>query len=449
MTPVERTEPPEPTEPDRATSPLMSTALIDAVESTAGLVQAFKTAGYRLYLVGGAVRDLLAAETSATDGDSTEKITDLDFTTDAQPAEITQLVRPFASAVWTQGERFGTIGAKIGDRLVEITTHRAEVYEDTSRKPTVTFGRSIDDDLARRDFTINAIAVSLPDLELVDPYDGRADLAAGMLRTPLAPEVSFTDDPLRMLRAARFLARFGLEPAPELGEAAAAGADRLSIVSAERVQAELEKLLAVADPRPAFLFLERTGLLDQVVPDLGSVAADDRREALALATAEGSPLVRRAGLLLPLGARAAADTLRRLRYGRSVTTDTTRLVAAVPEIMAADLTDRSVRTIVDRIGLDRIPELLQLSDNLHHQRRPNGPNPFRHRMELLATTEDLADLEPPIGGGDLIERIGIEPGPDVGRAVAFLKERRLADGPMSEDDAIAAVTDWLTESTDQ
>ena len=433
---------------------LSSPALVAIADSMADLVDAFEGAGHHLYLVGGAVRDLLADHGASGHGGSGRggsgrggvNATDLDFTTAALPAEITRLVEPFASAVWTQGERFGTIGAKVGDVLVEITTHRAETYDERSRKPTVMFGRSIEDDLARRDFTINAIAVSLPGRVLVDPHGGRADLAAGVLRTPLAPEVSFTDDPLRMLRAARFLARFRLRPSPEVLVAARAGADRLAIVSAERVQAELEKQLAVDDPGPGFEFLDKTGLLDQVLPEFAALTPDARAEALAVAAADAGVLVRRAGLLVPIGS-SAGGALRRLRYSRSAAKDTARLVDAVPSTLTPTVSDGTVRTVLDRIGLDLANDLIALSDAIRSHRALSGSNPFGLTMNRLAEREDLTDLEPPVRGGELIARLGLEPGPVVGEAVAFLKTRRLEDGPMTESQALASVRAWLAEAT--
>jgi poly(A) polymerase len=440
-----------------------SPALVEVAESVTGLVDAFASAGHRLYLVGGAVRDLLVAERHPSPGTTDEAagdfadldftdldfadpdFTDLDFTTDAVPAEIARLVKPFSSAVWTQGERFGTIGAKVGDRLVEITTHRAEAYDDASRKPVVTFGHSIEDDLARRDFTINAIAVLLPGRELVDPFDGQADLTAGLLRTPLAPEVSFSDDPLRMLRAARFLARFHLRPAAELVAAAEAGAARLAIVSAERVQAELEKQLAITEPGPGLDFLYGTGLLDHVVPELARDAGA-RAEAVALAGAAGSPLVRRAGLLVPIGVADAAAALRRLRYSRAATAETLRLVGTVPETLTAEVGDKTVRVTLDSIGFDHVDELIRLSDNVRRHRQLPGPNPFQLAMDRLAEREDLTDLDPPVSGGDLIAHLGMKPGPAVGDAVAFLKKRRLESGPMTESEALAWVEEWLADA---
>ncbi len=199
---------------------------------------------------------------------------DLDFTTDARPDNIEQLVTGWADAVWTQGKRFGTIGCRRGGRTYEITTHRAEAYRPDSRKPEVVFGDDVEADLSRRDFTINAMALRLPELELIDPFDGLADLSARRLRTPLDPEVSFGDDPLRMLRAARFVAKLDLEPDPELVEAVRTGHGRLAIVSAERIRDELDKIIMLPTPSVALWFVVRTGLAEEFLPELPALALE-------------------------------------------------------------------------------------------------------------------------------------------------------------------------------
>ena len=231
------------------------------LEETRPLAERFAAAGRRLYLVGGIVRDLLL--------DRDLDRPDLDFTTDARPEETRAIAGPLAEAIWDQGERFGTIGVQHGGRTWEITTHRAEAYDPASRKPSVTFGDRVEDDLARRDFTVNAMALTLPDAVLVDPYDGVADLLVHhRLRTPLTPEESFGDDPLRMMRAARFIAGYGLKPDPALVEAAATMATRLEVVSAERIRDELHKLLAVDDPAAGLWFLHDTGLFEHFLPEI-------------------------------------------------------------------------------------------------------------------------------------------------------------------------------------
>src|SRR3954453_7148435 len=219
------------------------------LDEVAPLAERFSARGHRLYLVGGSVRELLLGAT----GDDH----DLDFTTDARPPQIKACLDGVADAIWTQGERFGTIGAKRGERIYEITTFRAESYTDESRKPHVTYADEIDLDLSRRDFTVNAMALEVTQgaiPALVDPFGGAADLMTKVLRTPLAPEISFSDDPLRMLRAARFIARYDLQPRDELVEAATRLASRLAIVSAERIRDELDKLIVLDHPAAGLFF---------------------------------------------------------------------------------------------------------------------------------------------------------------------------------------------------
>ncbi len=199
---------------------------------------------------------------------------DYDLTTDARPDEIERIVGGWADALWTQGKRFGTIGCRHGGRIYEITTHRAEVYRPDSRKPEVSFGDDIGADLSRRDFTVNALALKLPEMALVDPFDGLGDLAAGRLRTPLDPEVSFGDDPLRMLRAARFAARFDLRPDEALIDAVRAGHGRLAIVSAERIRDELDKIVVLPRPSAALWFVVETGLAQEFLPELPAMALE-------------------------------------------------------------------------------------------------------------------------------------------------------------------------------
>jgi poly(A) polymerase len=237
------------------------------LDATAELAERFRAADRTLYLVGGSVRDALFPAGAAADPD-------FDLTTDARPDVIERLVRGWADDVWTQGARFGTIGCRRGGQIFEITTHRAEVYVPDSRKPEVTFGDDIEQDLSRRDFTVNALALRLPEMELVDPFDGLGDLAAGRLRTPLDPEVSFADDPLRMLRAARFMARFSLKPDPALESAVEAMHERLSIVSRERIRDELDKIVVLDVPSEALWFVVRTGLAADFLPELPGLALE-------------------------------------------------------------------------------------------------------------------------------------------------------------------------------
>ncbi|MFM8389084.1 MAG: CCA tRNA nucleotidyltransferase, partial [Actinomycetota bacterium] len=238
----------------------------------APLTERFAAAGKRLYLVGGTVRDLLIGRGDATNVDAF----DFDATTDARPEETKKILAGWADALWTQGERFGTIGAKKNGRIYEITTHRAEAYSPDSRKPDVAFADAIDADLSRRDFTVNAMALELTGAEpaLIDPYNGAADLIARVLRTPLSPEESFSDDPLRMLRAARFIAALNLTPDPGLVAAVKNMADRLEIVSRERVQAELDRLIVLDHPTAGLWFLVDTGLAAHFFPELPAMSLE-------------------------------------------------------------------------------------------------------------------------------------------------------------------------------
>ncbi|HEY7071113.1 MAG TPA: HDIG domain-containing metalloprotein, partial [Acidimicrobiales bacterium] len=313
------------------------------------LAERFAASGHALYLVGGIVRDLVLGRVRPG--------ADIDLTTDAVPDETRALLDGWADALWTQGEAFGTIGARKGDTIFEITTHRAEAYREDSRKPHVVFATEVGQDLSRRDFTVNAMALRLPDIELIDPFDGVADLGAGVLRTPLSPEESFSDDPLRMLRAARFIAGYRLKPDDDLVAAVRALRDRLAIVSAERIRDELSKLLVVDDPSAGLWFLADTELADEFLPELRGLRLEQdpihrHKDVLAhtiAVVAKTSPrlVVRLAALLHDVGkpatraigpkgvsfhhhevvgARMARKRLQELRFSNDVIDDVQRLV---------------------------------------------------------------------------------------------------------------------------
>ena len=313
-------------------------ALSAALAAASGLARLFAAAGHRLYLVGGVVREAVAGR-SLTGAD-------LDCTTDARPPDVRRIVDGVATSVWAQGERFGTIGCVVDGQAFEITTHRAERYDPHSRKPAVTFGDDVEQDLARRDFTVNAMAVDTADGRLLDPHGGRQDLAAGLLRTPLDPEVSFGDDPLRMLRAARFIASHRLVPDAAVVEAVRHMGERLQIVAVERVRDEFEKLLLLGDPSDGFGFLFRTGLIERV---LAEIADRDPAEVGRVAAAVAAePVPRWASLFVRHPAEAAAACLRGLRSSTALAAAAAGLVGARIELAGADCTPPGVRRLVYR-----------------------------------------------------------------------------------------------------
>jgi len=409
----------------------------------ADLAETFTARGYQLYLVGGVVRDLFLGHHAEAD--------DIDLTTDAHPGVIREVLAPVATALWTQGERFGTIGATVNGRQLEITTHRAEAYQPDSRKPMVAFGQTVEEDLARRDFTINAMAVSLPDGELVDPHGGRNDLRDRLLRTPLSPRESFSDDPLRMLRAARFVPRFGLQVDPGVEAAALELADRLAIVSVERVQVELERLLVLEQPGPGVELLRRCGLLEQIVPALADLADGALDTAAALASAPGPVVVRRAGLLAPLGGQRGRQALTRLRYSKTDTSATMDLVSALPVATAPAATAEDVRVVTHRVGVEGVGLLRQLVENLRRLEPAkgtggtgagDGAGTFFVRFDDLARSEDLNNFSLPLSSADIMNNLGLEPGPLVGRATAELLRLRLRHGPLTRDEAQHRLATW-------
>jgi poly(A) polymerase len=438
------------------------------------LAEAFAAAGHRLYLVGGIVRDLLL-------GRELEPTSDIDLTTDARPAKVKELVGPLADAVWTQGERFGTIGVKLGDRVFEITTHRAEVYVEDSRKPEVAFGDRIEDDLARRDFTVNAMALSLPDPELIDPFEGAADLAAGRLRTPLAPEVSFSDDPLRMLRAARFLAGYGLEPDAALVEAVRSLGHRLEIVSAERIRDELDKLLVVPDPSAGLWFVVDTGLADHFLPELAEMRLEQdpihhHKDVLAhtlavVAKTRPDRIVRLAALLHDVGkpktrsftsdgvtfhhhevvgARMARDRMQALKYSNDDVETVRRLVYLHLRFHTYGMgwTDSAVRRFVRDAGdeLEDLIELTRCDCTTRNQRKASmlarRMDDLEERIAALRAKEEVDAIRPDLDGRQVMDRLGTGPGRHVGEALDMLLELRLEEGPLGEEEAGRRLDAW-------
>jgi poly(A) polymerase len=444
------------------------------LEAARPLAAVFERDGRRLYLVGGSVRDALV-------GDVDLDAIDLDLTTAARPDEVLALVRPVAEQVWEQGRDYGTIGVTVGGRTFEITTHRAEVYRADSRKPTVTFGDDVEVDLSRRDFTINAMALDLSSLRLVDPYGGAADLAARRLATPLDPEVSFGDDPLRMLRAARFLARFDLVADEALVAAATALAPRLEIVSAERVRDELDKLLLVDAPSVALWFVVRTGLAAQFLPELEALALEQdpihrHKDVLAHTLAvvdKTSPdrLLRLAALFHDVGkpktraigpdgvsfhhhevvgARMTRSRMEQLRYPGDEVDTVTRLVELHLRFHTYKMgwTDRAVRRYVRDAGehLARLNELTRCDCTTRNARRARElaarMDELEARIADLRTREALDAMRPELDGVAVMARLAIPPGPVVGEALAFLLDLRLDEGLLGPDEAGRRLDAW-------
>ena len=455
------------------------------LQATEDLARRFTGAGKTLYLVGGSVRDALFSGATPDNGSSNgDGRGDLDLTTDARPEETERLVRGWADAMWTQGARFGTIGARKGDHVYEITTHRAEVYVPESRKPEVTYGDDIVVDLSRRDFTINALALRLPDMELIDPFDGLADLAAGRLRTPLDPEVSFLDDPLRMLRAARFAARFSLTPDPALTDAITRLHGRLQIVSAERIRDELDKMIMVDVPSRALWFVVRNGLADEFLPELPAMALEQdpihrHKDVLAhtLAVVDKTSknrLLRLAALFHDVGkprtraitdggvsfhhhevvgARMTRVRMEALRYPSSDVDTVVRLVELHLRFHTYRLgwTDKAVRRYVRDAGplLDTLNELTRCDCTTRNAAKARAlarrMDELEARIAELRAQEELDAMRPDLDGNQIMEILGLTPGRAVGEARDFLMDLRIDEGPLGEAEAARRLRAWWAD----
>ncbi|MCB0986193.1 MAG: CCA tRNA nucleotidyltransferase [Microthrixaceae bacterium] len=447
------------------------------LEEVRPLAEAFVAAGHPLYLVGGVVRDLLLGRDRGAS-------TDIDLCTPAHPGEVKAIVAPLADAVWNQGERFGTIGLRMAGRDYEITTFRAESYEPDSRKPEVSFGDTIEVDLSRRDFTVNAMALSVPEPELIDPFGGAADLVAGVLKTPLEPDVSFADDPLRMLRAARFIAGYRLEPTAELVEAVRANAGRLEIVSGERIRDELDKLLVVPDPSAGLWFVVDTGLSDHFLPELSAMRLEQdpihhHKDVLAhtiavVAKTRPERLVRLAALLHDVGkprtrafgeggvtfhhhevvgARMARDRMKALKYSNTDVDAVRQLVYLHLRFHTYKMgwTDAAVRRFVRDAG-DHLPELIDLTRSdctTRNQRKAvtlaRRMDELEERIAALRQQEEIDAIRPDIDGARVMQHLGVGPGRHVGEALAHLLELRMEEGPLGEDEALRRLDRWWSE----
>ena len=458
------------------------------LEEMEPLAARFREAGHRLFLVGGTVRDLLLG---ASDAEVDFSTIDFDATTTATPDQIKAIVAPIADALWTQGERFGTIGLKIGDRPYEITTHRAEAYSPDSRKPDVQFATDIETDLSRRDFTINAMALELTSETptLVDPFGGAADLMTRTLRTPLSPEDSFSDDPLRMLRAARFVSQLEVTPDPAIIDAVTAMADRLSIVSAERIRIEFDRLMTTKRPTFGLWFLVDTGLVDHFLPELRlmrlaqdpihrhkdvlthtlavveNVQKQEDREfdfritrLAALYHDIGKPRTRGfkegKGVTFHhhevVGARMTRERMRAMKYPNADIDAVSELVAISGRFHTYQMgwTDSAVRRYVRDAG-DYLPELNVLVRCDCTTRNEKKAKILARRMDEMesriaevAAREELAQLRPELDGQKVMEILGVTAGPAVGAALEFLMDIRLEEGILGEDVVIARLREW-------
>lgn len=438
------------------------------------LAQLFVDAGREVYLVGGSVRDALIGVDQH----------DVDLTTNARPDEIQSLVAPWAEQVWLQGKTFGTVGCSRGDMQVEVTTFRAEVYRPDSRKPIVSFSDDITTDLSRRDFTVNAMALRLPDMELIDPYGGTADLAAKRLRTPMEPKVAFEDDPLRMLRAARFMTALSLEPEPELVRAVEQMANRLEIVSAERIRDELSRLIVLPDPSIGLWFYVRTGLAAQFLPELPGLMLEQdpihrHKDVLAhtiavVAKTRPDLRVRLAALLHDVGkprtrsfdsgavtfhhhevvgARMAKTRMRELHYPNDVTDDVVQLVYLHLRFHTYRMgwTDKAVRRYVRDAGplLDDLNQLVRCDCTTRNQAKARElsrrMDELEWRITELRAQEELDAIRPLLDGNQVMVFLGVNPGRVVGEALEMLLDVRLDEGPLGEEEAYKRLESWARE----
>jgi poly(A) polymerase len=443
----------------------------------------FAGAGEEIALVGGPVRDAMLGRLH----------NDLDFTTSARPDVTEDLVKGWADAVWDIGREFGTIGCRRGDYQIEITTYRSEKYDATSRKPAVDYGDSLAGDLGRRDFTVNAMAISLPGRAFEDPYGGIVDLAHRVLRTPGRPEDSFGDDPLRMLRAARFAAQLGFTVAPDVHRAMTAMAERITIVSAERVRDELVKLVCSPRPRAGLTLLVETGLAQHVLPELPALALerdehhrhkdvyehtltvleqtidlegrlpeggpDFTARFAALMHDVGKPRTRRFqsdGTVTfhhhdVVGAKLAKRRMQALRFSGDETAAVVRLVELHLRFHGygeGQWTDSAVRRYVRDAGelLPWLHVLTRADCTTRNQRKAErlrrSYDELEHRIALLSEQEELASMRPDLDGNEIMEILGIAAGPQVGAAYRHLLELRLDHGPLGYDRARQELIDW-------
>ncbi|MBT5088921.1 MAG: CCA tRNA nucleotidyltransferase [Micrococcales bacterium] len=446
------------------------------------LGDAFDAAGEELSLVGGPVRDAILGRVAL----------DLDFTTSADPDKILKILKPLASATWDVGREFGTIAAQIGDHKIEITSYRADSYDKDSRKPTVEFGDNLEDDLRRRDFTVNAMALRLPSKTFVDPHQGLRDLMLETLRTPAAPEISFSDDPLRMMRAARFTSQLGFELDPAAFAAMRDMASRIEIISAERVRDELSKLLISKNPQPGLELLVESGIAELVLPELPALRLEvdehhhhkDVYQHSLTVVAQAISLEPQYGFDRDLTLRLAAllhdigkPATRKLEQGGSVTfhhhdvvgaklakkrltalrfdNDTIKAVCRLIELHLRffgysdqQWSDSAVRRYVRDADdqLKRLHILTRADVTTRNQRKADrlahAYDDLEARIKVLAEQEQLDAMRPDLDGEEIMQLLGIKPGREVGQAYNFLLELRLDEGAVGKDEAKKRLLEW-------
>lgn len=422
------------TEAGSEMSPLQSGIFQDLLAAVGPVADQFISGGYRLYLVGGLVRDRLLGD---------EKTPDYDLTTDATPDRIQELVGGVADAIWLQGERFGTVGVRVGEIDMEITTHRSEAYVTSTRKPVVSYTKLLAEDLERRDFTVNAMAVDVADETLYDPHGGRSDLMKRILQTPLDPVESFSDDPLRMFRAARFLSRYNLTPADGLVDAARSLTNRIEIVSTERIRDELFRLLAVDDPIAGFELLETIGLLSVVLPDVADLSVRARRDLLRrMVLGPSDPIIRLALLAHGSGGEAAIGRwAKQLRLSGRDLGRASALLEGVSRVgdMAEVPTDTELRRLAAISG-EYLDEVVLLSRLVHSSGGPSKQ--LVHSVLRLRNEGELEDLGPSLDGTAVMDLLGLDAGPEVGEVLAWLTELRMTEGRLKTEEVTQRLLDW-------
>ncbi|MCF8548843.1 MAG: CCA tRNA nucleotidyltransferase [Pontimonas sp.] len=458
--------------------------LVTSEEPIKGLAEAFATAGFELALVGGPVRDAFLGR----------KVHDLDFTTSATPDQIEKIVKPLADATWDVGRAFGTIAAQLGEHTVEITTYRADSYDGSSRKPDVVFGSNLEEDLHRRDFTMNAMALSLPEAKLIDPCNGLEDLLAGILRTPIEPEVSFQDDPLRMMRGARFTSQLEASIHPDTMAAMTALAPRIADISAERVREELTRLLSTDSPRQGLEVLVQTGIAEIVLPELPALRLESDEHAhhkdvyqhtltvveqaieeekrrfpgqapdvvlrvAALLHDIGKPATRRfegGGVVTfyhhdVVGAKLAKKRLKALRFDNHTIDSVARLIELHLRFFGYSeqaWSDSAVRRYVRDAGdeLDRLHILVRADVTTRNKRKADrlsfAYDDLEARIAELAEQEELQSIRPELDGEAIMAILNLPPGREVGEAYKFLLEVRLDEGEIGVDEVTKRLLGW-------